>query len=206
MSYDQFLLLTKIETQIRILRKQVLSYDRKLSDQEIKDLQYINRFYIQLFDIEGAQLSHCLQILEHDFQKIKSLYQDEEYVDEFNVLCQRFVDRFSALLRVITLDPREWVKKKKSKEMSYGWIKDHEIRTLAQVKRQLSKHFAWKKQLNEQILVLETKLSEQKLKEKLSVQKEILQLNHRLEKCHGAIQFLQKRYHCMSNDTSLFVE
>ncbi len=199
-SHNQ-LLLNKLQQRLAELEEKVQCHDRALSAHDKKWLANRSRFHDQLFEQHGATLDECIQVLKRDLAQIQQLVQIDVHSDTLALACQRFTNRYQALLQAMEntntitrgLQQTEFKRKQPKQQGEYQWIAQSVMQSSHQLYQELKKHQNWEQQLEHKADALEHELERYQGSEKIAQQNLILHTRKRLGKCRQAMSYIEQR-------------
>ncbi|WP_298439350.1 primosomal replication protein [uncultured Ferrimonas sp.] len=193
--------LQQLKQKLAQLEQQVQFHDAQLSASDKKWLNNRSRFHDQLFDQQGATLGGCLTVLNKDLKQIEQMLSLGVKGDALDLACQRFSNRFEAVLQAIANTPtvarglQQTARRRSHKrgDSQYQWIARSVMNSSHQLYDELRKHQNWDNQLQQKIAQLEQNLDIYQGKDKIEQQNIILQTHQRLGKCRQAISYIEQR-------------
>ncbi|WP_028117337.1 primosomal replication protein [Ferrimonas senticii] len=193
--------LQQLRDKLTQLEQQLQQHDASLSDNNKKWLNHKSRFHEQLFEQQGATLSGCMQVLKRDLKQIEQLLQINASGDALALACQRFSDRFEALVHAMAntdtatrgLQQAAGRRRYSGQDNQYQWIAKSVMNSSHQLYAELRKHQNWESQLQQKITVMEQQLDIYQGTDKIEQQQLILKTHARLGKCRQAMSYIEQR-------------
>ncbi|SHH28149.1 primosomal replication protein [Ferrimonas marina] len=191
--------LEQLKAQLAALEAKVHQHDAQLSDADKRWLHHKSRFHEQLFEQQGASLAGCLEVLRRDLKQIEQMVQVGATGDTLGLACQRFGERFEALMQALanTDTARRGnqlsARGRSSKNSDYQWIDQSVMNSSHKLHQELAKHKSWEDKMVQKIQQMEQALDITPANDKITLQNEILALHKRLGKCRQAMTYIEQR-------------